>query len=801
MKSYLIVILLVVLNIDVMIAQNPPSVEGNVNNLPVREYTINISQEVVDIGGKEKIGMTINGSIPGPTLKFTEGEYAVIHVKNDMDVETSIHWHGLLLPNFFDGVPYLTTPPIKAGETFTYEFALKQAGTYWYHSHTGLQEQDGVYGSFVIDDPEEDLEYDADLVLVLADWTFEKPTEVLRTLKRGSEWYGIKKNTVVPLAEAISKGALGAQLNFWRQRMEGVDISDVYYPAFLTNGATSRSYPAFQPGDKVRLRFINASASTQFWLTFGGENDALLVAADGLDVVPVERNKTFIAVAETYDFIVAIPQNGQLEVRATAQDGTGHTSAFLGKGESISAPDDLPRPDLVKMMKEMAAMDMKMGAPAMKFRPGKEESEKLMAKYGMKMDEMQGMDQGKMDQGKMDHGKMDHGKMDHSQYASDTIKSRDMDSGEMDHQNHQNKKGTSGDKGSKMPMEGMDPGMEMNDMNMFSEFNYDYLQAQERTAFSPVQPVREILLNLTGNMQRYIWSMNGVPLSEGDKIKIKQGEVTRITLNNLTMMHHPMHLHGHFFRVLNENGEYSPLKHTVNVAPMQKIVIEFDANEYGDWFFHCHILYHMDSGMARIYSYGTPRDLRLEDHPLKILTNKSNDYFTWGMVDVASHMAEFNAISSNIRNQFTLSGEYGWNKNLEAELTYERYLNDWFRVFGGINLENEEHDNLEEISSTAIAGIRYFTPYMFNLDLRVDNKLRPQISLSREILVFRRIAVFAEYELQVDFGWVNELPEREKFGKEEVFQIGAEYFLSKNFSFMASYDNRFGAGGGLSARF
>lgn len=234
---------------------------------------------------------------------------------------------------------------------------------------------------------------------------------------------------------------------------------------------------------------------------------------------------------------------------------------------------------------------------------------------------------------------------------------------------------------------------------------------------------------------------------------------------------------------------------------MQKVVIEFDANEYGDWFFHCHILYHLDSGMARVFSYGTPRDERLEDHPLRILTNASNHFFTWGMVDVASHMTELNLVSSNIRNQFTLTGEYGWNQNLEAELTYERYLNDWFRVFGGVNVENESTNSLDEISTTAIAGIRYFTPYMFNLDVRLDNKLRPQISLSREILVFRYIAVFAEYEYQANFGWVKELHEGENFEKEEVITVGAEYFLSKNFSLMGSYDNRFGTGGGLSIRF
>ncbi len=741
-------------------------------------YHLTIDQERVKIAGKEKTGMTINGSIPGPTLRFLQGDYAVMHVTNRMDVETSIHWHGLLLPNFFDGVPYLTTPPIKAGETFTYEFELKQAGTYWYHSHTALQEQNGVYGSFVIQDPEEDLDYDRELVIVLSDWTFEDPKDVLKTLKRGLEWYGIKKNTVAPLNRVIARGALGAQLNFWKQRMEGVDISDVYYPAFLSNGTPEIEYPEFMPGEKVRLRIINAAASTQFWLTFGGEDNPMLVGADGLDVVPVERNKTFIAVAETYDFIVNIPESGKLEVRATAQDGTGQTAVFLGQGEEIHAPDDLPRPDLIEMMKEMAAMNMKMGAPAMKFRPRKEEAQKMMAKYGMQMEGM------------------GHASNDHEMRGMKEEQERDTIPYRKQEQQMADKP-----EGDKMPIEGMDPSEEMQDKGMFAEFNYDYLRAQEATDFSEKKPVREILLNLTGNMQRYVWSFNGVPLSEGDKIKIKQGEVTRITLNNLTMMHHPMHLHGHFFRVLNKNGQYSPLKHTVNVAPMQKVVIEFDANEYGDWFFHCHILYHLDAGMARIYSYGTPRDERLEDHPLEILTNTSNHYFTWGMVDLASHMTEFFVTTTNIRNQFILRGEYGWNKNLEAEFTYERYLNDWFRLFGGVNVENEEHDNLDKMATVAVAGIRYFTPYMFHLDLRLDHKLRPQISLSREILVFRRIAVFAEYEFRADFGWDGELPEEADWEKEEVFQIGAEYFLSKNFSLMASYDNRFGTGGGLSYRF
>jgi len=349
-----------------------------------------------------------------------------------------------------------------------------------------------------------------------------------------------------------------------------------------------------------------------------------------------------------------------------------------------------------------------------------------------------------------------------------------------------------------------DAGMDMENMqgmDLFSEYNYDYLKSPEKTSYDANLPVKEVLLNLTGNMQRYIWSMNGVPLSEADNIKIKSGEVTRMTFNNLTMMHHPMHLHGHFFRVINKNGEYSPLKHTVNVPPMQQVTIEFEGNEYGDWFFHCHILYHMMSGMARIISYDTPEDPRMAKYPVSKLINEADHFYTWAMIDAASHMTELNVTSSNIRNQFGVMAEYGWNKNLEAEVTYERYLHDYLRVFGGVNMENSMEDSFDDITTTAIAGVRYLTPYLFNLDVRIDSKLRPQISLSREIMIFPRTAIFGSYEYQADFGWVDALPVGDSFAEEVTWNAGAEYFLSRNFSLMASYDNRFGAGGGLSIRF
>lgn len=772
MKNIKIIIIVLLIPMSSVLGQ---SVKGNVKNLPVHEYNLTIKEEMVNKSGKEVKGMTINGTIPGPTIEFTEGEYAVIYVKNEMSQETSVHWHGLLLPNFYDGVPYLNTPPVKPGQTQKYEFPINQSGTYWYHSHTMLQEQSGVFGSIVIKPKKQTLTYDKDLVLMLSDWTNEKPMNVLRNLKRGNEWYSIKKGTATPLNQVIERGAFGAQLNFWRQRMNGADIADVYYPAFLINGEERVEYPEFKAGEKVRLRIINGGASTSFWMTFGGE-EPILVSADGLDVMPVKKNKTFIGIAETYDFIITVPEEGKIEFKTTAQDGSGTASAFIGNGKVLAAMI-IPRPDKIGMMQKMAKMDMKMGAHAIKFQPKKDERFKMKEEYGMQMDKMSGMDMGKpKDSMGMDHSKMKGMKMEDS-------------------------------KRSKMDMSQPKDAMKkesMVGMDLFSEYNYDYLKSPKKTNYNKNIPVKEVLLNLTGNMNRYIWSMNGVPLSEADKIKISSKEVTRVTFNNLTMMHHPMHLHGHFFRVINKNGDYSPLKHTVNVPPMQKVTIEFYGNngdEYGDWFFHCHILYHMMGGMARVVSYDTARDPRMEEFPVSKIIQETDKWYSWGMMDVASHTTGFNLITSNIRNQFNASLEYGWNKNVEAEFTYERYLHDNLRVYGGVNIENETRNSLGQFNTTAVVGIRYLTPYLFNFDVRVDNKLRPRIALGRSIMIFPKVSVFGYYEYQLDLGIVNNLPMDKDYTSETVWSAGAEYFLSRNVSLMGSYDNRFGAGGGLSVRF
>jgi len=728
----------------------------------IQEYNLTIEENEITLSGVTAKGMTINGGIPGPTLEFNEGDLAIINVTNKMDEETSVHWHGLILPNFYDGVPYLTTPPIKPNTTFQYRIPINQSGTYWYHSHTMLQEQKGVYGSIVIHPKEKTLDYDKDLVVVLSDWTNEKPINVLRNLKRGNEWYQVKKGTAVPLSRVIKEDALGAQFKFWRDRMEGADIADIYYPAFLANGKKVAEYPEFKAGEKVRLRFINASASSYYWVDFGGGNP-MIVASDGVDVTPKYKNRFLFAIAETYDVIVTIPE-GTLEITATAQDGSGNTSIRLGSGKLYPATV-IDRPDKVAMMKQMAKMDMKMGAPAMVGNQKKKTPEFLMQTYGMKM---------KMD---MKDGQM---KMD-----NDMNMEMKKDATPMNHMMSTMQKDTAS----------------FNYDTRKTYFNYDFLKAKENTTFKTDAPVNEILLNLTGNMQRYVWSMNGTPLSETDKIKIKSDEVTRITLNNLTMMHHPMHLHGHYFRVINENGERSPLKHTVNVPPMQKVVIEFYNEEYGDWFFHCHVLYHMMGGMARVFSYDTPRDERMKPYPVQKLIDETDHYYSWGAARVGSNFNELLLMSSNIRNEFGLRAEFDYNQNAEIEVNYNRYLNDWVRVYAGVNTETSTPDSYDTFNTVGLVGVKYFTPYRFNVDVSMDHQLRPRIRLDRELLIFPRIFLEGEYEYRADFGWVNELENNKSYEGETQWLIGASYILSRNFSIQGNYNNRYGWGGGLSIRF
>jgi hypothetical protein len=329
------------------------------------------------------------------------------------------------------------------------------------------------------------------------------------------------------------------------------------------------------------------------------------------------------------------------------------------------------------------------------------------------------------------------------------------------------------------------------------KYSYDILKSPTKTSLK-TNNVKNIELNLTGNMWRYVWSLNGKTLSEVDKIKISRGQVIRVVLNNKTMMHHPMHLHGHFFRVLNKNGEYSPLKHTVDVEPMKSVTIEFPANETGDWFFHCHVLYHMKGGMARIFSYGDKRDSRLENFSLSNILDMDRHWYTWTETKAASHYGSIELTSSNTRNQFNLGAEYGLNKNLEADISYDRFLSDYFRIYLGANTENKIEEELGPTETVGTLGVKWLLPYFIDSNFRIDSDLNLQLSFDVDYLLFSRVAIFGYWEVTNDFGWKNKLPENKSWQKDYVWNLGLEYIATKNLSIFTSYESRFGAGAGVS---
>ena len=295
-------------------------------------YELTIAQEKITIDAATAEGMTINGGIPGPTLRFREGDTARIQVHNRMSVPTSIHWHGILVPPDMDGVPYISFPPIQPGTTFTYEFPIRQSGTYWYHSHSNLQEQSGVYGAIVIDPrhPHPNTEVDGEHVILFSDWTTEDPHQVMRTLKRGSEWYAIEKGSSQSILGAARMGMLGEYAKRELQRMPAMDIADVAYDYFLANGRPETLINA-KGGETLRLRFINGSATTYFYLEYAG-GPMTIISADGLAVQPLEQERFLIAVAETYDVLLKVPHSGSYELRATAYDASGYASVWVGNG-------------------------------------------------------------------------------------------------------------------------------------------------------------------------------------------------------------------------------------------------------------------------------------------------------------------------------------------------------------------------------------------------------------------------------------------------------------------------------------
>ena len=718
----------------------------------VVHYDLYVKDTLVNFSGKEKRAIAVNGQIPMPTLTFTEGDIAEIVVHNQLKESTSLHWHGLYLPNKEDGVPHLTQMPIESGETFTYRFPIIQNGTHWYHSHSGMQEQIGMYGSLILKKKSDDKTFRKGIddlpqvPVILSEWTDLNPKNVHRLLHNASDWFAIKKGTTQSYTEAMQAGHFKTKLtNEWK-RMLAMDVSDVYYDKFLINGKNESQLSQFKAGDKVRLRISNGGASSYFWLNYAG-GKMTVVANDGNDVESVEVDRLIIGVSETYDVVVTIPaENTSYEFLATPEDRTKSTSIYIGKGikQLVSPMPKLKYFEGMKMMNDMMNMNGSMND--------------------------MGMD--------MSLQKMDMNIVMYPESVPNSSKGEEQESGmKMDHSKHS-----------------------MSSMNAdIVTLNYSMLKSPTKTTLDKSAPVREIRFELTGNMNRYVWSMDNKVLSEVDKILIKKGEIVRITLYNNSMMRHPMHLHGHDFRVLNGQGEYSPLKNVLDIMPMETDVIEFAANADGDWFFHCHILYHMMSGMNRVFSYENSEPnpyLPNKAAAYKKLQAESNETHFMTQNDFATNGNDGMAMVQNARWSFGTEWRLGYNSmhGYEVETHMGRYIgkNQWFMPFVGFDYryrkmgKDQQETNLFNQSNTkdnrslVSIGFDYTLPMLVIFQAEVYHNGDVRFQLMREdIPVSKRLR--AGFMVNTDKEYMADL----------------RYIINKNMGIRTHYDSDMGFGVGL----
>jgi len=508
------------------------------------EIKLTVGHTMAKIDGREGHAAVVNGTIPGPLIRLKEGQNVRLSVTNNLDEDTSIHWHGLLVPFQMDGVPGVSFPGIKPGETFTYDFPVRQAGTYWWHSHSGLQEQIGHYGPMIIDPAGEDpIAYDREHVMVLSDWSFLHPHELFRKLKVNAGHFNMQKQTVAGLLAGQDQ-SLKDRVDWARMRMDPTDIADVTGSVYtyLVNGhgPGDNWTGLFSPGERVRLRFINSAAMTIFNVRISGLS-LEVVATDGQPIVPVAVDEFQIAPAETFDVIVRPTQDKAFTLVAEASDRSGMARATLAPRLGVSAP-----------------------VPPLRKRP-------LATMQDMGM-------------GNMHHG-MDMPGMDMSMRSQANAPNVPLTPGVQTI--------------SPMPMDRMgEPPQGLEDVGHKVLRYADLANLHPPTDTRP--PAREMEIHLTGNMERFMWAFDGEAFGPIKKpIAFQRGERVRVVLINDTMMAHPIHLHGHFFELVN-GQERQPLKHTVNVAPGGKVAFDLTAGEPGDWAFHCHLLLHMHAGMFNV---------------------------------------------------------------------------------------------------------------------------------------------------------------------------------------------------------
>ncbi|MFT8814166.1 copper resistance system multicopper oxidase [Acetobacter fabarum] len=515
---------------------------------PQQVYDLTISPMACTIAGKTQTIPAMNGSMPGPTLRWREGETVTLNVHNHLAEDTSIHWHGIRCPADMDGVPGLSFGGIAPGRSFTYRFPVKQSGTYWYHSHSNMQEARGLYGAIIIDPRTPPATtWERDYVILLSDWSDVAPHDIMNNLKFQDDYYNFRQRTAVSLVHDATRDGLGAaiknRLQWAGMNMSATDISDVtgIIYTYLMNGCTPDTNwtGLFRPNERVRLRFINASSMTFYDIRIPGlQMD--VVQADGNDVAPVRVDEFRIGVAETYDCIVQPTDSRAYTIFAQTEDRTGFARGTLApvQGMQATIPPMDPRP--VRTMLDM-------GMPST----------------------MQGMDMKGMD--------MSAPKPLAAHTPPLNVENQNI---------------------ARMPTDRLaDPGDGLRD-NGRRVLTYADLRALHPVADTR-PPSREITLHLTGNMERYIWGFDGKKFSEAEPIPLRLGERVRFTLINDTMMEHPIHLHGLWSELENGQGAYNPVKHTIIVQPGSKLSYLVSADTPGLWAYHCHLLYHMDLGMFR----------------------------------------------------------------------------------------------------------------------------------------------------------------------------------------------------------
>lgn len=748
-------------------------------------YDLYITDTIVNFSGKTKRAIAVNGQIPMPTLTFTEGDTAEIVVHNQLKESTSLHWHGLYLPNKEDGVPYLTQLPIEPNTTHTYRFAIIQNGTHWYHSHSGLQEQIGMYGSLILKKKNDDLTFRKGIddlpaiPIVLSEWTDLKPENVHRMLHNANDWFAIKKGTTQSYSEAIGKGHFKTKLtNEWK-RMLAMDVSDVYYEKFLINGKNESQLTQFKGGDKVRLRISNGGASSYFWLTYAG-GKITVVANDGNDVEPVEVDRLIIGVSETYDVIVTISnENTAFEFLATPEDRTKSASIYLGNGIKQLA---LPMPKLkyfegMKMMNDMMNMDGSMD------------------EMGMSMSLQQ------MDMNTVMYPEISGEKEKKKGHDMQNMKGKKHNMKEPDMQNMKDEKKEMG-MGNMDMKEGETMNHTMSNADIVT-LNYAMLKSPDKTVLPTDAPVRELYFELSGNMNRYVWSMDNKVLSEVDKILIKKGENVRIILYNGSMMRHPMHLHGHDFRVLNGQAEYAPLKNVLDIMPMETDTIEFNANVEGDWFFHCHILYHMMAGMNRVFSYENQTAnpyLPNKKWAYKKLQRESNQFHFMAENDFATNGNDGMLMFQNARWSIGTEWRLGYHDRhgYETETHIGRYIGkmQWLMPFVGFDwryrkLEEGEIEknlfgqaNTKDNRTQISVGLEYTLPMLVKAQAEVYTDGNVRFQLMREDIPIAK-------RLRGSLMW----------NTDKEYMAGLKYILTKNSGVSVHYDSDMGLGIGLTLNY